>query len=580
MSSLFYVFLALSVPPLALVIWSLFDLYRNYANARLIGLPITVRFITPGGPLWMIFSPLVIPIVARLPFTKSFVAKYKRGWESRERYRTHQKLSELFIICTPSGNIIKVSNFEVADDILKRKDEFGRDLEAFAVLNIYGKNLATTEGKEWMRHRKVAAVTFTERNAEMVWHESLKEASQMLEYWVNRAKKPIRTLAQDTQIFSLNVLAAALFGRSYPFEGKEESEAREKAAGTDAKDGAFGYRDSIATILHRIVPIMVFGEKKLRDSWWLPKGWQKAGHAVANFRDYITYLINEERNAIARGAMSSANLVTNLVRACEEEGSGSLRTENTVGNTAILTKDEIISDLFVFAFAGNDTTALTLAYTLAELAAHPAIQDWISEEIHHYTDTSDIEKWNYVTCAKLKRCWAVMYETLRLSHPISQLVKNTGSQPRVIRHQGNTYMIPAHTPVEINLPSLSTMPSCWGTDSLEWNPKRFITPASSFEDEVLPPDTTPEFFPWAYSRLVCPGKRFSQAELVGALAALFRDHRVEPALEPGENMLEACRRVKRLAEDIEQRLLSEICEPQKIALRWSKTTENVSQAKC
>lgn len=580
MPSLFHIFLTFSILPLALIVWSLSDLCRNYAKARVIGLPITVRFITPGGPLWMIFSPVVIPIVAHLPFTKSFITKYKRGWESRERYRPHEEFGELFIICTPSGNIIKVSNFEVADDILKRKDEFGRDLEAFAVLNIYGKNLATTEGKEWMRHRKVAAVTFTEKNAEMVWHESLKEASQMLEYWVARAKKPIRTLAQDTQIFSLNVLAAALFGRSYPFEGKEESEVKNKSIGLDTKDGAFGYRDSIATILHMIVPIMVFGEKKLRDSWWLPKGWQKAGHAVANFRDYITYLINEERSAIARGATSSANLVTNLVRACEEEDSGSLRTEKSVGSSAILTKDEIISDLFVFAFAGNDTTALSLAYILAELAAHPAIQDWISEEIHHYTDTDDVEKWDYATCAKLKRCWAVMYETLRLSHPISQLVKNTGAQARIIRHQGNAYVIPSHTPVEINLPSLSTMPSCWSTDSLEWNPKRFITPASSFEDEVLPSDTTSEFYPWAYSRLVCPGKRFSQAELVGALAALFRDHRVEPALEPGENMDEACHRVKKLSEDIEQRLLSEICEPHKIALKWSRTTDDGVRMEC
>lgn len=74
--------------------------------------------------------------------------------------------------------------------------------------------------------------------------------------------------------------------------------------------------------------------------------------------------------------------------------------------------------------------------------------------------------------------------------------------------------------------------------------------------------------PWAYSRLVCPGKRFSQAELVGALAALFRDHRVEPVPKVGETMQQACRRVKMISEDIEQRLLSEMREPQKIALRW------------
>ncbi|KAJ4344829.1 uncharacterized protein N0V89_012573 [Didymosphaeria variabile] len=500
MPPLLHGLLALSTLPLAFVLWTLYCLGRNHAKARSIGLPITVRFITPGGPLWMIFSPLIVRIATYLPFTASFIKKYRRGWECRERYRTHEEHGELFTICTPGGNYVKIGNFEVADDILRRKDDFGRDLEAFAVLNIYGKNLATTEGKEWMRHRKVAAVTFTEKNAELVWGEALKEASQMLVYWVERAKKPIRTLAQDTQIFSLNVLAAALFDRSYPFEGREE------------------------------------------------------------------------RVSIAQGKASSANLVTNLVRACEDESSGSLNTETSAGGKAILTKDEIISDLFVFAFAGNDTTALTLAYVLAELAAHPKIQDWISEEIRHHTATEDVTKWDYTTCMKLKRCWAVMYETLRLSHPINQLVKNTGAEPRSITHKGTTYLVPAHTTVEINLPSLSTMPSHWGSESLEWNPKRFVTSgqgaSDGFEEEAIPPDTTSTLFPWAYSRLVCPGKRFSQAELVGALAALFRDHRVEPVPEVGESMQEACRRVKTMSEDIEQRLLSEMREPENIALRW------------
>lgn len=200
--------------------------------------------------------------------------------------------------------------------------------------------------------------------------------------------------------------------------------------------------------------------------------------------------------SIAQGKVGSASLVTNLVRACEDERSGSLNTASDNSN-AILTKDEIISDLFVFAFAGNDTTALTLAYILAELAAHPKIQDWISEEIRHYTATKDVTTWDYTTCTKLKICWAVMYETLRLSHPINQLVKNTGAEPRRISLKGATYLIPARTTVEINLPSLSTMPSHWGPDSLEWNPKRFITSGQQhsdiFEDETIPSDTTSTF---------------------------------------------------------------------------------------
>jgi cytochrome P450 len=488
------------------------------------------------------------------------------------RSRPHVQLGDLFIICTPTGNWLKIGNSDVAHDVLKRKDEFGRDMEAFEVLNIYGKNLATTQGSDWQRHRKVAAVTFTEKNCELVWKESLKEGSQMLDYWTKRAPQPIRTIAQDARVFTLNVLAAALFDKSYPFESRSESEARERAEGGE-RGSAFGYRDSLSTILQKIVPIMVLGEKKLREAWWLPKSWRKGGHAVADFRTYVTQLIDEERALIVQGKQSSPNLVTNLVRACDELGDEDLssvsNTKSSRPRKAILTKDEIISDLFVFAFAGNDTTAITLTIVLAQLAAHPEAQDWISEEIRRYTDTTNVEDWDYAIFTKLKRCLAVVYETVRLCNPLGQLVKTTGSQPRIISHEGREHTIPAKTTVEVNLSAIQTHPRYWGSDCLEWKPNRFIS-GSKIDDEVLAPDTSDAFFSWSFGRNVCPGKRFSQVELVAVLAALFRNHRLEPVPEAGESMVHATERVGRLAEDMEMRLLNEIREPEKVGVRWRR----------
>lgn len=112
------------------------------------GLPFTIRLITIGGPLWMFLSYVVIQILSYLPFTSSFITLYCRGWEARSRYRNHEQYGNLFIIVTPRGNWLKVCNAALANDILKRKDEFGRNLEAFEVLNIYGKNLATMEGAD------------------------------------------------------------------------------------------------------------------------------------------------------------------------------------------------------------------------------------------------------------------------------------------------------------------------------------------------------------------------------------------------------------------------------------------------
>ncbi|KAF2112334.1 cytochrome P450 monooxygenase-like protein [Lophiotrema nucula] len=551
----------------AIVLWNAATLYENYRKAKTTGLPVKIVYIASGAPLWMMFAPLIIPIASYLPFTGSFVAQYRRGWEARVRCRPHVELGDLFIIVTPSGNWLKVANTDVASDILKRKDEFGRDMEAFKVLDIYGKSLATSEGPDWNRHRKVAAVTFTEKNNELVWRESLREGSQMLEYWLHRSPQPMRTLGDDARVFTLNVLAAALFDKSYPFESREESKLREKSG---KKDTAVGYRDSLSTILRLIIPILVFGEKVLREAWWLPMSIKKAGFAVSDFRTYVTELINEERALIAQGKQNSPNLVTNLVRACEQDDDGSMNVASSKPRRAILTKDEIISDLFVFAFAGNDTTAITLMHLLAYVSAHPDVQDWISEEIQYHTVGSEVLSWDYDTCVKLKRCWAVVYETLRLCHPLGQLVKTTGNTPRTLRHGDRTFSVPAKTTVEINLAAIHTHPRYWGTESnLTWNPKRFIA-GSSLEDETLHADTAEQFFPWAYGRLVCPGKRFSQVELVAVLAACFRDHTVEPVPEKGETIEMARKRTVRLAEDIEMRLLNEMRQPGKVALKWRR----------
>lgn len=246
-----------------------------------------------------------------------------------------------------------------------------------------------------------------------------------------------------------------------------------------------------------------------------------------------------------------------------------MKTADSKPSRAILTKDEIISDLFVFAFAGNDTTAITLTFLLVFMAAHPNIQDWLFEELRYYLKDDDIALWDYAMCTKLKRCWAVIYETLRLCHPLSQIVKTSGNQARRITLDGKEYVIPPKTSIEINLAALMSHPRHWGSDSLIFDPKRFIS-GTSIDIEMLPPDTTDVFFPWAFGKNVCPGKRFSQVEIVAVVSTLFRDHAVEPVPEKGDSLDMARERLGVLAKDIKQTLLHEIGEPEKAAVRWFK----------
>lgn len=216
----------------------------------------------------------------------------------------------------------------------------------------------------------------------------------MLEYWTVRSKKPVRSTAEDTKILTLNVLAAALFNRPYPFEGQaEESEDRH------ADDKSYMYRASLSTILGSIIQIFICGEEGLK-AWWTPKSWKGAADAMATFRSYILSLMDDERLYLKQGKTDHGHLVARLVKASEVE-QGSDEKVN-------MTQEEIISNLFVYAFAGNDTTAIALTNLIIHMSANPQTQDWIAEELQHYLPSTDPESWNYDNFKKLKRCSAVI----------------------------------------------------------------------------------------------------------------------------------------------------------------------------
>jgi cytochrome P450 len=209
----------------------------------------------------------------------------------------------------------------------------------------------------------------------------------------------------------------------YPFEGHaEESEIKH------INDKSYSYRTSLSTILSSIIQIFILGEQGLR-AWWTPKSWKNAADAVVTFRSYILGLMNEERLYLKQGHTDHQHLVARLVRAREveqdsdDEDPSKPADDDTTSRKVDMTEEEIVSNLFVYAFAGNDTTAIALTNLIIHLSANPETQDWIAEELHHYLPNSDPVSWNYNHFKSLKRCGAVIVSsnTFNTSIPFAWL---------------------------------------------------------------------------------------------------------------------------------------------------------------
>ena len=242
------------------------------------------------------------------------------------------------------------------------------------------------EGQTWQRQRKITASCFNEGNNDLVWTESIRQARAMLEYWCS--KPSVISLADDVRTLSLHVLSSAGFGKPFAFQGHEES--------NESSQEATSYKESLQIILDNCILLMVLG-KGLLGHKWLPQKLQKLHQATSSFERYMVESYEKEKRSFAEEKPAARNLMTTLVRSSIADKEGGL------------TEKEIYGNLFVFNFAGHDTTCHIFAFAITLLAAHPDVQEWLSEEIRRELLDPDPKNWNYQkSFPRLTRCLAVL----------------------------------------------------------------------------------------------------------------------------------------------------------------------------
>ena len=273
------------------------------------------------------------------------------------------------------------------------------------MLDIFGPNVGTVEGHDWQRHRKITCSAFNEQTYETVWNESLRQADGILKWWTSQGSDPMTTTAKDVRALSLNVLANVGFRKDYPFVGRAE-----KINNLEAQS----FRQTLCFVLDNALLTMAVPPKVLRLPF-LPFRWRQVGEAIDLLRDHMTSLYEEEKSSSVRYPREPANLMGGMVRA-SEQATYEANTKAAVSHTSHLTPNrvglsmnEIFGNIFVYYFAGHDTTAAVFAYAVYLLAGHPEVQDWIAQELRYVLPTNDNSQWRYEAhFPKLKRCLAVL----------------------------------------------------------------------------------------------------------------------------------------------------------------------------
>jgi cytochrome P450 len=181
---------------------------------------------------------------------------------------------DVFLTASPTKIHCFVADADAMTQITTRRTDFPKPLEMYKSVDIFGKNLVSTEGADWRMHRKLVAPSFGEKNNELVFTESLHHAQSLLSLWTGpsgRANQTVADPSSGTMSFALYVISSAGFDVRVSWSHEDDQHAKQRTSegksvfvGSETPPGhKMSYREALSELLHNIIWTVVLPRKFL-----------------------------------------------------------------------------------------------------------------------------------------------------------------------------------------------------------------------------------------------------------------------------------------------------------------------------
>ncbi|KZT40270.1 cytochrome P450 [Sistotremastrum suecicum HHB10207 ss-3] len=441
-------------------------------------------------------------------------------WKRKE-YLYLQRKSEIiaiFPVLWGEANVYHCSP-EVLRQVKSVNADFQKLDEGRGPMSLMGPNVVASEGEDWKRQRRITTPAFNQNSYGSVWEETTRTYNEMVKHegWGTEKEAFVPDVTVYTRKFALLIIASVGFGLPLDW-----SEPRYDSRGVMSRE------EVITQVSMNILPRFIL-------PWWiylaLPiKSLRAIDTAFKRIEVLLRTMINTRVDEIRKGISYNEDFDDHIKDVFGRLVAAQLRE----GEKLTLSDREIIGNSFIMLFAGHETTAFTLAATLALLAVNEEEQEKAYQHIKKTLpdDRSptfdDYDSLSIVLACfyEALRMYPAAYMSLRQANEDTSLtipsMKRPGEIERITVKKGTTVIndfVGMAYNERVYPEAEKFMPSRWyGT-----NVERIIG--------------------FGYGPRTCLGMKFATTEATCFLTLLLREWRIEAVFENGETQQEWQKRV-------------------------------------